>query len=86
MTKYYVYGKTIQKMDDLSNVLAIWNGMESMNGYKAVGIENNDGGACDIIVEKNGALVFSKDYQSLGWKIDLDVWTDIFYMIHNNRK
>lgn len=80
MKKYYVYGTTVAKMDDLTNVVNTWKNIEAINGYKALGIDNGNE-ACDIIVEKNGEMSISQDYKKLGWTIDKDYWADIYFML-----
>lgn len=80
MIKYYVYGTTVAKMDDLTNVVNTWKNVEAINGYKALGIDNGSE-ACDIIVEKNGEMSISQDYKKLGWTIDKDYWADIYFML-----
>lgn len=83
MKKYYVYGQTIEYMEDFSNVLNLWYDMEpTSQGYKAIGIVSKDGlRGCDIIVSNNGDLYISNDYVTFGWTIDKDLWGDIYFMI-----
>ena len=83
MKKYYVYGQTIEYMEDFSNVLNLWYDMEpTSQGYKAIGIVSEDElRGCDIIVSNNGDLYISDDYKAFGWAIDKDLWGDIYFMI-----
>lgn len=85
MNSYYICGTTLQPLDDLGGAAALFEEMTPYSGYKAIGMMDEAGNICDIIVEKNGDLFISKDYQTLGWEIDKDFWADLFFKLETAR-